>query len=77
MNPQSSIICNSQKSSVDWKKCTAYKLRIMFYLADFLRTSSLGYNILDNSEEIREESGYIGVFATKTRYSECEKITVN
>ena len=49
----------------------------MFYLADFLRTSSLGHNILDNSEEIREEPGYIGVFATKTRYSEHEKITVN
>jgi len=49
----------------------------MFYLADFLRTSSLGYNILDNSEKIREEPGYIGVFATKTRYSEHEKITVN
>ena len=39
----------------------------MFYLGDFLKTSSLGYNILDNSEEVREEPGYIGVFVTKTR----------
>ena len=42
----------------------------MFYLADFLRTSSLGHSISDNAEKIvpkRQggELGYIGFFATK------------
>ena len=44
------------------------KLRIMFYLEDILRTSSYSQIALsDCSKELREESGYIGVFATKTR----------
>ena len=37
--------------SVDGKKkSTIQKLRVMFYLADILRTSSLGDSISDNSE---------------------------
>ena len=44
----------------------------MFYLADFLRTSSPGDSFLDIalrdcSKEVKEEPGYTGVFATKTR----------
>ena len=39
------------------------QLRIIFYLADFLRTSSLGSSLSDSSEglfkEVREESGFL------------------
>ena len=39
------------------------QLRIIFYLADFLRTSSLGSSLSDSPEglfkEVREESGFL------------------
>ena len=51
----------------------------MCYLAGFLRTSSTVSQIAlrDGSEEVTEEPGYIGVLATKTRYLEHQKITIN
>jgi len=43
----------------------------MFYLADKTEDLSPGHSISDNSErllqEVREEPGYIAVFATETR----------
>ena len=53
----------------------------MFYLADILRTyarvAASQIALRDCSEEVREDPGYRGVFATKTRYSELQNITVN
>ena len=49
------------------------KLRTMFHLTDFLRTSSPGSSFLDIrtaedfSKEVKEELGYTEFFATKTR----------
>ena len=43
----------------------------MFYLADKTKDLSLGNSISDSlrdcSQEVREEPGYTGVFATKAR----------
>ena len=43
----------------------------MFYLADKTKGLSLGLSLSESSEgcskEVREEPGYAGVFATKTR----------
>ena len=53
----------------------------MFYLADFPRTqawkAASQIVLRDCSKEIREEQGYIGVFAAETRLSKHQKITVN
>ena len=38
---------------------------------------SLLVALWDSSEEVREEPGYIGVFATKTKLLEHQKVTVN
>ena len=52
----------------------------MFYLADKVKGLSLGRSLSDSSEggseEVREEPGYLRVFATKTRELELQKITV-
>ena len=45
------------------------KVRVMFYLVDFLRISSLGHSISDNTEKIvlkgQREGSQIYIFATK------------
>ena len=52
----------------------------MFYLADNTEDLSPGCSLSAQtgcSEEVRKWPGYIGVFATKTRWSELHKIIVN
>ena len=51
------------------KKYTVCKVRIMYYLVDFLRTSNLRQSLSskDGSKEVGGKPRYIGVFATKTR----------
>ena len=39
------IIMSTSQGHVDLKKCTTWKLRSLFYLADFLKTSSPGGNL--------------------------------
>lgn len=53
------------------KKGPTLKFRMMFSLADKAEDLSPGHHLLialsDYSQEVREEPGYIGVSATKTR----------
>ena len=56
--------------SVDGKKRTTWKLRVMFYLVDKCKDLSLGCSVSDNSEKLFRrgsgggEPGYTGIFAT-------------
>lgn len=64
------------------EKCTTWKLRVMFYLVEILRTPSPGDNVSNNLEKsaLRRqvgEPGYIGFFCNKWQVVETSKITVN
>ena len=66
---------------VDWKKSKAYNLRIMIYLVNKTEDLDLEDSLSHNVEGLlwrgREEPGYRGVFATKTKWSDHQRITVN
>ena len=54
-------------TTVDWRK--TYNLKVVSYVlfGDLTEDYSPGDSLSDSSEEVREESGYIGVFfAEKT-----------
>lgn len=55
-------------ASVDWKK-KKHNLKVDNYVLFSVHSEdlSLGDRLWDCSEEVREEPGYLGVFATKTR----------
>ena len=80
INPSEFQFAESWDSNVDEKNCTIYKLRIMFYLASILKTSSSEHSISGNSVRLLQRVKGLGVariegvFATKTRYSEHQKI---
>ena len=54
----------------DWKKLHEWKLRVIFYLAGLLRIIAQDSNLSalsDCSQQLREEPGFIGVFAENGR----------
>ena len=61
-------------NNCELKKTHHLQVRVMFYLLNETEDLGSGHSISDNSERLlrrgkRGGPGYIGVFATKTRYS--------